>query len=70
MEFEKAPRKLWEHPHPELTAMWRFMQESNRRYGLTLKVGSTGNARRVEMTWLLTEGTELPRPPQVVVRPP
>ncbi|KAM4056292.1 AMP-binding enzyme [Hirsutella rhossiliensis] len=37
MEFEAAPRKLWEHPHPEQTAMWRFMQESNRRYGLHLK---------------------------------
>lgn len=32
------PRKLWEHPNPKSTAMWHFMQESNKRYNLNLKV--------------------------------
>ena len=34
------PRKLWEHPDPKGTDMWKFMQESNRRYGLNLEVGA------------------------------
>lgn len=32
-----APRKLWEHPDPKSTAMWKFMQEANQRYGLNLQ---------------------------------
>ncbi|SPQ21762.1 290982cb-4c7f-4d37-86a6-1dcc16fe345b [Thermothielavioides terrestris] len=31
------PRKLWEHPHPESTLMYRFMQDLNRKHGLHLK---------------------------------
>lgn len=34
------PRKLWEHPDPESTEMYRFMQEANKRYSLKLKVSS------------------------------
>jgi acetoacetyl-CoA synthetase len=30
------PRKLWEHPDPTSTRMWRFMQSANARYGLRL----------------------------------
>ncbi|KAH7318443.1 hypothetical protein B0I35DRAFT_409335 [Stachybotrys elegans] len=37
MELDRAPRKLWEHPNPQSTAMWKFMLESNQRYGLDLK---------------------------------
>ncbi|KAF4975195.1 hypothetical protein FZEAL_7980 [Fusarium zealandicum] len=37
MDLSKTPRKVWEHPDPKSTAMWAFMQESNRRYGLNLK---------------------------------
>jgi hypothetical protein len=38
MDPTKMPRKLWEHPNPESTAMWKFMQDLNRTYGLNLKV--------------------------------
>ncbi|KAL1304140.1 hypothetical protein AAFC00_000568 [Neodothiora populina] len=31
------PRKLWEHPSPQNTYMARFMQDVNRRRGLSLK---------------------------------
>ncbi|RDA92354.1 hypothetical protein CP533_4393 [Ophiocordyceps camponoti-saundersi (nom. inval.)] len=37
MMLDPAPRKLWEHANPQDTNMWRFMQESNRRYGLNLR---------------------------------
>ncbi|KAJ6438406.1 acetoacetyl-CoA synthase [Purpureocillium lavendulum] len=36
MDFDKTPRKLWQHPNPKGTAMWRFMQDANRRHGLAL----------------------------------
>ncbi|KAK2603462.1 hypothetical protein QQS21_004322 [Conoideocrella luteorostrata] len=36
MDFEMAPRKLWEHPDPQSTAMWQFMQDANAKYGLKL----------------------------------
>ncbi|KJZ70725.1 hypothetical protein HIM_09858 [Hirsutella minnesotensis 3608] len=36
MDFEKTPRKLWEHLNPKGTAMWRFMQDANQRHGLSL----------------------------------
>ncbi|KAL7941745.1 hypothetical protein V8C42DRAFT_355202 [Trichoderma barbatum] len=35
--FDKMPRKLWEHPNRESTRMWRFMQESNKRFNLNLQ---------------------------------
>ncbi|OTA67402.1 acetoacetyl-coenzyme A synthetase [Hypoxylon sp. EC38] len=31
------PRKLWEHPNPEKTQMYEFMQILNRKYGIGLK---------------------------------
>ncbi|KAK4960665.1 hypothetical protein LTR66_012951 [Elasticomyces elasticus] len=31
------PRKLWEHPKPRETAMWRFVELVNRKRGLGLK---------------------------------
>ena len=34
------PRKLWEHPDPKSTAMWKFMQDVNRLHGLHLEVKS------------------------------
>ncbi|KAF2437153.1 acetoacetate-CoA ligase [Tothia fuscella] len=34
---EKLPRKLWEHPAPKSTRMWRFMQKSNTQYDLNMK---------------------------------
>lgn len=36
MDVNTMPRKLWEHPDPKSTAMWKFMQEANRRYHLRL----------------------------------
>lgn len=33
-----VPRKLWEHPDPENTFMWRFMNEINAKRGLNIKV--------------------------------
>jgi acetoacetyl-CoA synthetase len=38
MEFDKAPRKLWEHADPKSTAMWAFMQAANAKYGLKMQV--------------------------------
>jgi hypothetical protein len=35
----KMPKKLWEHPNPESTDMYKFMQEVNQKYNLQLKVG-------------------------------
>ena len=33
-----VPRKLWEHPDPKSTEIWRFMQEVNREKGLKMEV--------------------------------
>lgn len=30
-------QKLWEHPDPESTHMWKFMQDVNAKYQLQLK---------------------------------
>ncbi|ODA79754.1 hypothetical protein RJ55_05348 [Drechmeria coniospora] len=30
--MELNVRKLWEHPDPQRTAMWQFMQDANRKY--------------------------------------
>lgn len=38
INFDKMPRKLWEHPDRENTIMWRFMKDANRKYNLNLKV--------------------------------
>ncbi|PSN74449.1 acetoacetate-CoA ligase [Corynespora cassiicola Philippines] len=32
-----APRKLWEHPAPRSTAMWKFMQTANSKRGLDMQ---------------------------------
>lgn len=32
------PRKLWEHPDPESTQMYKFMHEVNRKSGRDLQV--------------------------------
>ncbi|USP72801.1 Acetoacetyl-CoA synthetase [Curvularia clavata] len=31
------PRKLWEHPDPKSTAMWKFMQSANAKHGLNMQ---------------------------------
>ncbi|KAK0739544.1 hypothetical protein B0T21DRAFT_436504 [Apiosordaria backusii] len=36
-EQHPIPRKLWEHPSPETTLMYRFMQSLNRQHSLSLK---------------------------------
>lgn len=33
-----TPRKLWEHPDPKSTAMWKFMQGANAKRGLQMQV--------------------------------
>ncbi|KAH8732011.1 hypothetical protein GQ44DRAFT_767054 [Phaeosphaeriaceae sp. PMI808] len=32
-----TPRKLWQHPNPESTEMWKFMQRANRTRGLNMQ---------------------------------
>ncbi|KAF2841360.1 acetoacetyl-CoA synthase [Patellaria atrata CBS 101060] len=32
-----TPRKIWEHPNPKGTSMWKFIESVNRRRGLNLK---------------------------------
>jgi hypothetical protein len=39
MDSVTIPRKLWEHPSPETTEMYRLMQEINKRHNLQLNVG-------------------------------
>lgn len=34
----RVPRKLWEHPDPKSTQMWRFMQDINRESRRDLEV--------------------------------
>jgi hypothetical protein len=36
--FDKMPRKLWEHPDRKSTIMWRFMQDANKKLNLNLQV--------------------------------
>jgi hypothetical protein len=38
MDSLDVPRKLWEHPAPESTEMYRLMQEINAKHNLELKV--------------------------------
>lgn len=35
---EIVPRKLWEHPSPRDTDMYKFMREVNRKHNLNLQV--------------------------------
>ncbi|TFA98824.1 Acetoacetyl-CoA synthetase [Trichoderma ghanense] len=37
INFDKMPRKLWEHPNRENTIMWRFMKDANKKFGLNLQ---------------------------------
>ncbi|KAJ4349308.1 hypothetical protein N0V95_004676 [Ascochyta clinopodiicola] len=32
-----SPRKLWQHPDPKSTAMWKFMQSANGKRGLNMQ---------------------------------
>ena len=43
-----TPRKLWEHPDPKSTAMWKFMQDANAKRGLHMQVRLTIWNRRDE----------------------
>lgn len=36
MESIEIPRKLWVHPNPKSTAMYRLMQEINQKHSLNL----------------------------------
>jgi hypothetical protein len=38
MDSLSVPRKLWEHPNPESTEMYRLMQEINAKHNLQLNV--------------------------------
>ena len=37
MDVTKAPRKLWEHPNPKSTEMWKFLQETNKKHNLNIQ---------------------------------
>ena len=38
MENHPIPRKLWEHPDPKSTLMYKLMQTLNAKHNLQLKV--------------------------------
>ena len=42
MDSLAVPRKLWEHPDPQSTTMYKFMQSINRKHNLRLKVRPKG----------------------------
>ncbi|PVI04358.1 acetoacetate-CoA ligase [Periconia macrospinosa] len=37
MAQAQIPRKLWEHPDPSSTAMYKFLEASNRKYGIDMR---------------------------------
>jgi len=37
-EAHPIPRKVWEHPDPESTLMFKLMQTVNAKHGLQLRV--------------------------------
>lgn len=37
------PRKLWEHPNPQGTNIYKFMQEVNQKNNLNIKVSERHN---------------------------
>ena len=41
MKELSAPRKLWEHPHPETTQLWKFKTSLEKKLGHTFEVGIT-----------------------------
>ncbi|KAG6013280.1 hypothetical protein E4U41_005104, partial [Claviceps citrina] len=56
MDSSSTPRKLWEHPAPQSTAMWSFMQEANAKYGLAMQDFSslyTWSCARRNQFWCL-----------------
>lgn len=68
MDPNKLPRKLWEHPDPKSTAMWKFMQDLNRSHGLTLDVSLVPIEVHLPLRQtVLTRRLELPRSVQVVL---
>ncbi|KAJ4377305.1 hypothetical protein N0V83_000129 [Neocucurbitaria cava] len=36
-----VPRKLWDHPDPKSTAMWRLMQNANEKRGMNMQIVDT-----------------------------
>jgi acetoacetyl-CoA synthetase len=39
----EAPAKLWEHPNPQSTQMYKFLQLVNQKYGNGKKIESYGD---------------------------
>ena len=39
------PRKLWEHPNPKSTEMWKFKTSLEKATGRSFKVGTTLNGQ-------------------------
>jgi len=56
MDTMKVGRKLWEHPDPKSTSLYKFMQSSNEKYNL--KIDVTFLELRMAET-ILTSPTEL-----------
>ena len=38
MDVSKAPKKLWEHPNPKETPMWKFKESLEKDSGETFEV--------------------------------
>jgi hypothetical protein len=51
-----TPRKLWQHPIPESTAMWKFMQRANKKHGLDMQVSSSNCSLVLGTPWCLILG--------------
>ena len=47
MDSQSTQRKLWEHPDPKSTAMWKFMEDCNQKFGLHLQVRFTTLKKRI-----------------------
>jgi hypothetical protein len=54
MDSLAVPRKLWEHPDPTSTEMYRLMQEINKKHGLHLKVSPLFPSLRIEADFKIT----------------
>lgn len=52
MDINTLPRKLWEHPNPKETNMWRFMQKVNEKRGLKMNVSWCVLYHRIEISKL------------------
>jgi hypothetical protein len=51
-----TPRKLWQHPNPESTTMWKFMQRANKKHGLDMQVSSSNCSSVLGTPWCLILG--------------